>query len=108
MSHLSLNKRAAIVREKFGFEKFNSNTLRGYYLRHGVKFKRPDYKYYRNLAEDQELKEKQLIFVKQLTQMMNHKQYDEILYIDESSMHMWQKMRRCWIKPGMKMHMIKG
>ena len=74
MSHLSLNKRAAIVREKFGFEKFNSNTLRGYYLRHGVKFKRPDYKYYRNLAEDQELKEKQLIFVKQLTQMMNRKQ----------------------------------
>ena len=58
MSHLSLNKRAAIVRAKFGFQKFSANTLRGYYLRYGVKFKKPDYKYYRNIAEDQELKEK--------------------------------------------------
>ena len=45
MSHLSLIKRAAIIREKFGLEKFSYNTLKGYYLRHGVKFKRPDYKY---------------------------------------------------------------
>jgi hypothetical protein len=58
MSHLSLNKRAMIIREKFGLEKFNSMTLRNYYLRYGVKFKRPDFKYYRTLAEDQDLKEK--------------------------------------------------
>ena len=58
MSHLSLNKRAAIIKEKFGLDKFEGHTLRGYYLRYGVKFKKPDYKYYRNIAEDQELKEK--------------------------------------------------
>jgi len=66
MSHLSLKKRAMIMKEKFGIEKFTSATLRNYYLRYGVKFKKPDYKYYRTLAEDQELKERQLIFVKQL------------------------------------------
>ena len=58
MSHLSLRKRAALVRTKFGLEKFNYETLRSYYQKYGVKFKRPDYKYYRTLAENQELKEK--------------------------------------------------
>jgi hypothetical protein len=55
------------MREKFGLEKFSSVTLRNYYVRYGVKFKKPDYKYYRTQAEDQDLKERQLIFVKQLT-----------------------------------------
>ena len=54
------------MREKFGLEKFSSATLRNYYVRYGVKFKKPDYKYYRTQAEDQDLKERQLIFVKQL------------------------------------------
>ena len=89
MNHLSLSKRALIMREKFGLEKFSSATLRNYYARYGVKFKKPDYKYYRTQAEDQDLKERQLIFVKQLAQIMTHKQYDEIIYIDESSMHLW-------------------
>jgi hypothetical protein len=67
MSHLSLKKRAMIMKEKFGIEKFTSATLRNYCVRYGVNFTKPDYKYYRTLAEDQELKERQLIFVKQLT-----------------------------------------
>ena len=48
MSHLSLRKRALIVKEKFKFQTFDWSTLRTYYIRHGVGFKRPDYRYYKS------------------------------------------------------------
>lgn len=96
------------MRAKFGLQKFSYETLRSYYLKYGVKFKRPDYKYYRTLAENQELKEKQLVFVKNLATAMQDRAYDEILYMDETSVHIWHKASRCWVRPGMKMTMIKG
>jgi len=55
MSHLSLRKRALIVKEKFKFKTFDWSTLRTYYIRHGVGFKRPDYRYYKSQAEDRQL-----------------------------------------------------
>ena len=82
--------------------------MRRYYLKYQVKFKRPDYKYYRTIAENDELKEKQMVFVKHLATAMLEKAYDEILYMDETSVHMWHRAARCWVKPGMKMTMIRG
>ena len=55
MSHLSLKKRADIIRNKFGLPLFGHVTLRKYYLKHGIKFKRPDYKYWKTLAEQKQL-----------------------------------------------------
>ena len=108
MSHLSLRKRAEMVKAKFGMSKFNHKTLRSYYLKYQVKFKRPDYKYYRTIAENEELKEKQMVFVKHLATAMLEKAYDEILYMDETSVHVWHRATRCWVRPGMKMTMIRG
>jgi hypothetical protein len=48
MSHLSLRKRALIVKDKFHLKTFDWSTLRTYYIRHGVGFKRPDYRYYKS------------------------------------------------------------
>jgi hypothetical protein len=58
MSHLSLRRRAHIVREKFGLVKFTHQTLHKYYLRYGVKYKRPDYKFWKSNAENLRLKDK--------------------------------------------------
>lgn len=108
MSHMSLRKRAEIVKAKFGLPKFCYETLRSYYQRYQVKFKRPDYMYYRTIAENEELKEKQMVFVKHLATAMIEKAYDEILYMDETSVHVWHRATRCWVRPGMKMTMIRG
>jgi transposase len=108
MNHLSLRKRALLVRAKLNLEKFNCETLRKYYIRYGVKFKRPDYKYYKSLAENQELQEKQNVFVHHLASAMQSRSYDEILYMDETSVHVWQKLSWSWIRPGMKLSLIRG
>lgn len=51
MAHLSLQRRVEIIREKLGRPRLSATTLRRYYVRNRVSFKRPDYKYYRSLAE---------------------------------------------------------
>jgi transposase len=63
MSHLSLRKRCQIVMERFNFVKFDRESLRKIYLKHGVKYKRPDYKFWKSMAENQQLRERQLEFV---------------------------------------------
>ena len=55
MAHLSLRKRAQLISEKFQLPRFNHATLRLYYLRYGVKYKRPDYKFWKSNAENKEL-----------------------------------------------------
>lgn len=40
-SHLSLVERAARMREKFDLTKFSANTLRDYYHRAKVKYRKP-------------------------------------------------------------------
>lgn len=40
--------------------------------------------------------------------MICNKTYDEIIYIDETTFHLWQKMNRCWIRKGMKLALVKN
>ena len=56
MSHLSLRKRALVVKEKFGLKTLDKNTLRSCYQRNGVRFRRADYKYFKTHAENKDLK----------------------------------------------------
>lgn len=48
----------------------SSKTLRKYYIKYGVRFKRPDYKYWKSLAEKNELQKDQLEFVQELGTMI--------------------------------------
>ena len=73
MTNLSLIKRCEIIKEKFNLKTFCPFTLRSYYLRFGVNFKRPDYTYWKTQAENLDLKEKQMEFVKKLTMMIREK-----------------------------------
>lgn len=51
MSHLTLKQRASAIKHQFGLPSFGHETLRQLYLRHGVAFKKPDYTYWKSLAE---------------------------------------------------------
>lgn len=39
--------------------------------------------------------------------MIMERSYDEILYVDESTFHLWQKVNRCWVRKGMKLALSK-
>lgn len=97
MTHLSLRKRAQLVKERFELTKFTHETLRHYYHKYGVKFKRPDYKYWKSIAENNELQKKQMGFAQELGSIILNRAYDEIIYIDETTFHLWHKLKRCWI-----------
>ena len=107
MTHLSLRQRAMMVKEKFNMGSFSHQTLKNYYNKYGTSYKRPDYRFWKSLAENQQLKEKQLEFVQQLATMIKDKSYDEIIYVDETTFHLWMKLSKCWLSPGMKLAMLK-
>ena len=67
----------------------SSKTLRKYYIKYGVRFKRPDYKYWKSLAEKNELQKDQLEFVQELGTMIVQQAYDEILYLDDTTFNLW-------------------
>jgi hypothetical protein len=70
-------------------------------------YKRPDYKFWKSNAENQGLKQHQLEFVQTLGSYIQQKAYDEVLYVDETTFNMWQKTSKCWLSPGMKLHLLK-
>jgi hypothetical protein len=63
MSHLSLRKRCVVISKQFNLPKFNMQSLRNYYFRYGVRYKRPDYRFWKSHAENRQLKTKQHEFV---------------------------------------------
>lgn len=108
MSHLSLRERVETIKIRLGRETFDTKTLRSYYLKHGIGFRRPDYRYWRSLAENKALKEEQMEFALQLGSILHLKTYDEVVYVDETTCNLWQKMNRAWVKPGMKLLLLKN
>ena len=43
----------------------------------------------------------------QLGSVIHDRAYDEIIYIDETTFNLWQKLNRCWVTTGMKLSLIK-
>ena len=60
-----------------------------YYRRHEIKFKRPDYRYWKNQTENEELRLKQYNYVREMTDHMEKNTYHEIVYIDETTFNLW-------------------
>ena len=71
MSHLSLKRRCEVIKERLGLASFADHTLWAYYRRLKVKYKRPDYRFWKSLAENRRLKEEQHAFVVQLGTLIN-------------------------------------
>lgn len=70
MSHLSLRKRADVIRERFNLRSFWYQTLQRYYHRYGVRYNKPNYKYWRSQAENNDLKGIQMDYVQKLVDHM--------------------------------------
>ena len=43
----------------------------------------------------------------QLGSVIHDRAYDEIIYIDETTFNLWQKLSRYWVTTGMKLSLIK-
>ena len=39
--------------------------------------------------------------------IIHDKAYDEVIYLDETTVHLQMKLAKCWLTPGMKLSMIK-
>ena len=55
MAHLSLERRCMIIKDKWNLPSFSTQTLRMCYRKHGVRYKRPDYTFWKNRAELRDL-----------------------------------------------------
>ena len=53
---MSLKKRCRVIMDNFGLATFDPMTLCRYYLKDGVKYKRPDYRFWKSMAENKQLK----------------------------------------------------
>ena len=93
----------ALIRQKLQKPTFNECILKSYYNLNGITFKRADYRYWKSLAEEDELRQKQLQFAEELGTINVQKAYHEIVYIDETTFHLWQKMSKAWVRPGMNL-----
>ena len=58
-------------------------------MKFGVKYKRPDYKFWQSRAEINQMRFKRIDFVENLTNTMISNDYDEIIYIDETTFNLW-------------------
>ena len=45
--------------------------------------------------------------MQRLSSLIKESHYDEIIYLDETTFHLWHKVSRCWLRPGMKLSMLK-
>ena len=47
-------------------------------------------------------------FVEKLTCIMIRNDFYDIVYIDETTFNLWQKMSKCWVTPGMTLKLVKN
>ena len=107
MSHLSLRERAVIIKERFELDTFDWSTLRAYYLRNRISFRKPNYKYIQRYQKEVEIKQQQLAFVEELSAVIKDEQHKEIVYLDETTFNMWQRSTKCWAHRGMVLNLPK-
>jgi hypothetical protein len=98
-----MDQRAAILRERFDIPAMTGKGLRNYYLRAGIRYTKPNYKFWKLNAELIDLKPKQMEFVKDLGTIMQGNYYDEVIYVDETTFNLWQKTSKAWLRGGMKL-----
>lgn len=108
MAHMSLQRRALIIKEKLGMPTLSPNTVRRWYMKYGVNYQRPKYTFWKSYVEKDELKKKQHEFVGELISIIKDRTYDEVIYIDETTFHLWQKASKCWVRAGMKLNMVRN
>ena len=53
------------------------------------------------------MKMSQMNYVRALADDMEKNSFEEIIYIDETTFNLWQRDSKCWLRPGMRLSMLK-
>jgi transposase len=99
-SHLSLYQRTQLIKAKFGLQKMDPTTLRTYYNEAKIKYRKPQISYAYKEKNLRAIGDQQQQFSKELATLLMQGTHD-IVYIDETSFHLWQQPGRCWLKRDM-------
>ena len=91
-----MRERAALVREKFNLPSFGYTTLRDYYLREKVRYRKPQFSYAEKDRNLRVISDQQQLFSKALSRILIEDK-EEVIYIDETSFHLWQQPSKCWV-----------
>ena len=103
--HLSLQERAAFWRDRLQVPKLSAYLIRTIYLEHGATYRKPQIIYCSKAAREMELKHSQKEFSQHITKVLMQQPENDIVYIDETSFHLWMSPGRLWIKQGMKVQL---
>ena len=95
-SHLSLEERAVRMREKFDLPRLSANTLRDYYHRSKVQYRKPQFIYAQKARTLRKISDDQQAFCKTLSRLLMADR-EEVIYIDETTFHLWMHSSRCWV-----------
>ena len=80
-------------------------SIRQFYLEHGASYRKPQIVYCSKAAREVELKHQQRDFAQQITRVLMQEPETDVVYIDETSFHLWMAPARLWIKQGMRVQL---
>jgi hypothetical protein len=86
---LSLEARTEYWQEKLSLEKFSPWLIRQIYLEHGPTFRKPQCTYIAKQEHEAIILQQQKEFSKQMTGVLMKQGDTIILYIDETTFHLW-------------------
>jgi hypothetical protein len=102
---MSLEQRAEYWREKLQLPKLSPWLIRQIYIEHGATYRKPQIVYRSKAEREGELLHQQQEFSSRITSIIMNEPYTDIIYIDETTFHLWMQPARVWIKRGMKVQM---
>lgn len=98
----TLEQRCDKIEAKYG-KRITRTTLANIYKRNGIRNLKPGYKWHLGKTTEEEYASKKSIFLKTLLRLMNEGK--QIIYLDETSTHMWEKRSRVWMPQHNPIHM---
>jgi hypothetical protein len=102
---MSLYQRAAYWRERLQLPKLSTWLIREIYLEHGASYRKPQVVYKSKNERVEELRHKQKEFSSTITRVLMQEPHTDVVYIDETTFHLWMSPPRIWIKKGMRVEM---
>jgi hypothetical protein len=102
---MSLEQRAAYWKEKLGLPKLSAWLIRQIYIEHGATYRKPQIVYRSKAEREVELLHSQKEFSQRITRVLMTEPATDVIYIDETTFHLWMQPARVWIKRGMKVQL---
>jgi hypothetical protein len=94
--HLSLEEKCSLINRKWAL-KISRTHLSNIYRAQGVKRMRPSFKFTLGKRTEAEYNSNIRHYVNQLIYEM--RKGKKIIYCDETSSHLWEKLLKVWMKP---------